>query len=399
MRLSDTRGPGSLLKGDGIPEHQKWKHPTAYSFWGDEERIAIERVLDSGQFTMAGEMTAFEREFADWHGRAHGVMVNSGSSANLVATAALFHVKHRPLKRGRQALVPAIAWSTTYAPLVQHGLDLVLMDVVGSWNVDLYDHAPPFDADKIGLIVGCSILGCPAELAGLKSAAGVLDAWFLEDNCESLGAVTPQGKLCGTYGDLSTFSFFWSHQISAIEGGMILTDDDELAGLCRMLRAHGWSRDVEPPTSFEAEYDFRLFGYNVRPLEINAAVARAQLKKLPGFVAARRANLEAFRKAVDGLPVQVQETAGEPSPFGLAFEVLAGPSARQRLAEALRARGTDCRLPTGGSFRLHPYGAPWRGQETPRADEIHRRGLFLGNGPFDMAAEIDVAARAIREVF
>lgn len=373
----------------------KWKHPTAYSAWGIEERAAIERVVHSGQFTQGEEVEAFEREFADHHGKAHGIMVNSGSSANLVAVASLFHVKHNPLKRGDRVLVPAIAWSTTYAPLVQYGLELVLMDCDETWNANIYE-AKSFDS-VARLIIGCSILGSPAELEAMQTAAGVIEAYFIEDNCESLGALTGDGHPCGTFGDMSTFSFFWSHQISAIEGGMILTDDDELASLCRMLRAHGWSRDVEPPACFEDEYDFRLFGYNVRGLELHAAIAREQLRKLPGFITARTANAEAFRAAAAGLPVTFQGWGGHPSPFGLSFRTSDAPT-RNRVVSALRAAGIDCRLPTGGSFRLHGYGEPWREQQTPNADLVHDTGLFLGNGPFDMQVEIAAAIAVLKGV-
>lgn len=373
-----------------------WKHPTAYSAWGEEERIAIERVIDSGRFTQGAEVEAFESEFAAYHGKRHGIMVNSGSSANLVAVASLFHVKHNPLRAGDKAVVPAIAWATTYAPLVQYGLQPVLVDCDDTWNADPY--AITNRTEKAKLIVACSILGSPADLATWQTMAGVMGAHLLEDNCESLGARVLGGKRCGTFGDLSTFSFFWSHQISAIEGGMILTDDDEMARLCRMLRAHGWNRDTQTgPVPFESEYDFRLMGYNVRGLELHAAIARCQLAKLDGFVNRRIENAEDFQAACLGLPIEFQGVQGHPSPFGFNFRTQDAPT-RNRVVSALRAAGIDCRLPTGGSFRLHAYGAPYRDQETPRADEVHATGLFLGNGPFDMAEEIGAAANILGEV-
>ncbi len=371
-----------------------WSHPTAYSSWGPEEHAAIARVVNSGRFTMGAEVEAFEREFAGYHGKAHGIMVNSGSSANLVAVSALIHDDRYSLKAGDTALVPAVAWSTTYAPLVQHGLNLRLIDCDGTWNAAVGPMKQI--GEDVGVIVACSILGSPAHLTAWRNLADHYGLPLLEDNCESLGASTEDGHRCGTVGDLSTFSFFWSHQISAIEGGMILTNDSELAKLCRMLRAHGWSRDVEAPKSFDLEYDFRLFGYNVRPLEMHAAIAREQLKKLDGFVAARSSNAESFWAAVQGLPVVLQEHGGHPSPFGLNFRVSDAPT-RNRLASALRASGIDCRLPTGGSFRRHAYGKPWADQQTPRADELHVTGLFLGNGPFDMSQEIAAAVQVMRD--
>lgn len=372
-----------------------WFFPTAFSAWGIEEAEAIKRVIAGDWFTYGDEVAAFEHELATYHGRRHAVMVNSGSSANLIAVAALFNVKDRPLKRGDKALVPAIAWTTTYSPIVQHGMDLILVDVDDGWNADPY--AAGLDPQDARLVVGCSILGNPAPLADWSTVAGILDAYFIEDNAESLGA-SLNGKMCGTFGLMSTLSFFASHQISAIEGGAILTDDDECYRLCRMLRSHGWTRDVDPPQTFEDEYRFELFGFNVRPLELHAAIAREQLKKLPKFIEARRANYDLFTHAVidNGLPVTLPIPNGDMSPFGLHFTV---PSrdVRARLAGALREAGIDCRLPTGGSFRKHVYGAPWRDQQTPNADRIHETGMFLGNAPFDISDKIERAVAVMRE--
>lgn len=368
-----------------------WFYPTAFSSWGREERAAIDRVIRSGRFTMGEEVAAFEREFANWHGRRYGVMANSGSSANLVAVAALFQKQDRPLRRGDKVIVPALAWSTTYAPLVQHGLELILADCDETWNAN----DPPPSVDEASLVVCCSILGNPARMLGWQEAAS-RRCPIIEDNCESLGA-GKYGRLCGTFGTMSTSSFFYSHQISAIEGGMILTDDYELAMLCRVLRAHGWTRDIDPAQSFDEEYKFAAFGYNVRPLEMHAAIAREQLKKQDAFKWARVKNLEHFVAATASLPIQQQLYVGEPNPFGLAF-LVKDSETRARLAAALRENSIDCRLPTGGSFRLHPYGKPWRDQQTPRADDIHRRGMFLGNAPFDISDKIERAVGVMRKV-
>lgn len=345
-------------------------YPTAFSWWVEDEYMAIQRVVKSGQFTMGAEVEAFESEFAAWHGMRHGIMVNSGSSANLVAVAAL--VEAGVIARGDALAVPAIAWSTTYAPLIQYGLQLHVHDVDETWNTRK-------------AVIACSILGNPVE---------PLHAPYLEDNCESLGAEIG-GLKCGTRGALNTFSFFHSHQISAIEGGMILTNDGYLANLCRVFRAHGWTRDVFKPDSFANEYNFVKFGYNVRPLEMHAAIARAQLKKLGMFVAARRRNWRVFADAVDGVVLPVMHEGA--APFGLHFTVY-DERQRDELVKALRADGIDCRLPTGGSFRLHEYGKPWRHEKTPNADRIHRTGLFLGNAPFAIDDKIEAACKIIKAI-
>lgn len=377
------------------PSVSGWLYPTAFSCWGDEERAAIACVLASGRLTQGAQVEAFEAEFAAYHGRKHGVMVNSGSSANLVAVAAMHHL--RMIKPGQTAIVPAIAWSTTYAPLVQYGLDLRIVDVDESWNANPQKLR---DINDVSLIVACSVLGNPADLPTWESAAGVLDIPLLEDNCESLGAVALDGRRCGTFGLASTFSFFYSHQISAIEGGMILTDEWNFAESCRLLRAHGWTRDLHGiPLSlkFALEYDFHGYGYNVRGLELHAAIAREQLRKLPRFTAMRQANAAVFRALTVDLPIAHPYENGTANPFGLAF-MLHEPARRDALAAALRAASIDCRMPTGGSFTRHPYGQRWAQQTTPEADAIHDGGLFLGNGPLDLAEQIYRAVAVMREV-
>jgi CDP-4-dehydro-6-deoxyglucose reductase, E1 len=376
----------------------RYDYPTAFSLWEDEEHAAIDRVIRSSQHTMADEVRAFEAEFAAWHGVSHGIMVNSGSSANLILVTAL--VEMGLAERGScDVAVPAIAWSTTYAPLVQNALELHLVDVDATWNADWKSHESLHNIDLkyVGLLVSVPILGNPTELPTIKSGQVII-----EDNCESLGAVSPSGRKMGTGVRASTFSFFHSHQISAIEGGMILTDDGELAKMCRVLRAHGWTRDVEPPLSFDTEYNFVRHGYNVRPLEICAAVAREQLKKLPRFIAARRQNQEYFLDKITSLNatwpcIWPQKIQGQTSPFGLSFCVESA-EVRQKLVLALRAHSIDCRLPTGGSFTLHPYGWLYREQEAPCANTVHRTGLFLGNAPYFIKDKIDLAVEIIEDV-
>lgn len=375
----------------------QWRYPTAFCAWGEEETAAMARVIVSGRFTQGEEVAAFEREFAAYHGMKHAVMVNSGSSANLIMVGALAQLGR--IKPGDMAIVPAIAWSTTYAPLIQYDLELMVMDVDDTWNGDPTDFEHLYLMPTSGIVVGCSILGNPAYLPELQTLASNIGATLIEDNCESLGALRA-GKKTGTYGLMSSSSFFWSHQIGAIEGGMVLTNDDECVTTLRILRAHGWTRDVDHPAGFEHEYDFRCFGYNVRGLELHAAIGRAQLAKLDEMNQLRRTNVAFFWGLVGarGLgEVRAPAKNGLTSPFGIAFEVDA--EKRPDLVSALRAEGIDCRLPTGGSFTCHPYGAKWRdAYPTPVADRIHRGGLFLGNGALDLTNHIEHAVTVIERV-
>jgi CDP-6-deoxy-D-xylo-4-hexulose-3-dehydrase len=376
----------------GALSASKYIYPTAFSGWGPEEHAAVQRVVQSGQFTMGAEVEALEHEFATWHGMKYGVAVNSGSSANLIAVAALFEGAD-PLLRGETVIVPALAWSTTYAPLIQYGLEPLICDIGDDWNADIRNCAVYEDAS---LILACPILGNPTHERAWEDLSHRLGAFLIVDNCESVGARADDGTLSGTRGIGNTFSFYFSHQISAIEGGMILTNNQDYANACRMLRAHGWTRGLVPARKIEDEFDFRCFGYNVRPVEMHAAVAREQLKKLPARIAARSANYAFWLEETRGLPLEHPAINGEPSFFGIHFSVDSN-STRTRLATALRKAGIDCRPPVGGSFLCHQYGSPWRDQDTPRADDLHYRGLFLGNPPFEAQELIANAVKVMRE--
>jgi CDP-6-deoxy-D-xylo-4-hexulose-3-dehydrase len=371
-----------------MPVAKQWFYPTSFSDWGDEELSAISRVIASKNFTQGKEVRELEHEFASFHGMKHGIAVNSGSSANLIVIAALKQLGK--IKTGDCSAVPAVAWSTTYAPLVQHGLDLLLIDIGESWN------AIPQEIIHEKLVIGVPILGNPIFSMLWEDAAkdgGV----YIEDCCESVGAIDIEGARCGTRGLMNTFSFYYSHQLNAVEGGMILTNDDECANVARMLRAHGWTRDVISNRSFDDDFDFRLFGYNVRTTEIYAAIAREQLKKLDQHNAMRRQNVALFQKLCEGLPLKFPKISGTPAPFGIAFMV-ANSLTRSKLAEQFRAVGIDCRSPVGGSFRLHRYGEPWANQKTPNADHLHRCGMLIGNAGFDLSEQIEHAVDIVRSV-
>ncbi|BAE49597.1 DegT/DnrJ/EryC1/StrS family aminotransferase [Paramagnetospirillum magneticum] len=369
--------------------------------WGEEENAAAEQVIRSGFYTMGAQVKAFEAEFAAYMGMRHGIMVNSGSSANLVAVASLFFKADRPLQRGDEVIVPAISWATTYHPLQQYGLKLRFVDVeLDSLNMDVSQ----LDAaltDRTRAIVGVSILGNPAAMDVIRAFADKHSLYVLEDNCESLDAEL-NGRKLGTFGHLNTFSFFFSHHISTMEGGMVLTDDDELADLCRAMRAHGWTRDLSPDTTLYSKrsndhyeaYRFLFPGYNVRPLEIEAAVGREQLKKLPAFTARRRENLALFQRLFGNDDrFIIQRENGRSSAFS--FTLILNPKLdidREKVFAALKEADIGFRIITGGCFLRHDclkfYDYDVVGGGVPNAETAHDFGLFVGNHPVDLTAQI-----------
>lgn len=373
----------------------------AASTWGPEEIEAIQRTVERGRFTMGEQVAAFEREFAAYFGMKHGVMVNSGSSANLVAVAALFYKRDRPLQRGDEVIVPAISWSTTYHPLQQYGLKLRFVDVeLETLNMDASKLERAL-TPRTRAIVAVSILGNPAALDVLQRFAAEHGLYLIEDNCESMDAEL-NGRKTGTFGHLNTFSFFFSHHISTMEGGIVLTDDLELDHLLRSLRAHGWTRDLPDGSPlfersgddhFEA-YRFILPGYNVRPLELSGAIGREQLKKLPAMTARRRRNQEFFQSLFAGDDRFIlQRENGNSSCFS--FTVILNPARgadRTTVFNALREADIGFRIITGGCFLRHEvikfYDYSVVDGGVPNADLAHDRGLFVGNFPHDLTPQL-----------
>ncbi len=373
----------------------------AASSWGPEEKAALEKVIASGFFTMSEHVAAFEEAFAAYHGKRHAVMVNSGSSANLIAVASLFYKTDRPLQRGDEVIVPAISWATTYHPLQQYGLKLRFVDVdIETLNVDP-EQLEAAITPKTRMIVGVSILGNPAPLDRMRAVADKHGLVFLEDNCESLDAEL-NGQKCGTFGDIGTFSFFFSHHIATMEGGMLVTDDDELADLARSLRSHGWTRGLSEDTTlyersgddhFET-YRFILPGYNVRPLEMSGALGLEQLKKLPAMTASRRRNLALFQECFGGDErFRIQRENGKSSSFSftIILDTEKGPP-RDKVFAALKSADIGFRIITGGCFLRHDvlryYDYDIVG-DVSNANLAHDNGFFVGNHPHDLTPQIE----------
>jgi CDP-4-dehydro-6-deoxyglucose reductase, E1 len=373
----------------------------AVSTWGPEEIAAIQRVIASDRFTIGPNVATFEEQFATYHNRKYCVMVNSGSSANLVAVAALFYKKDRPLQRGDEVIVPAISWATTYHPLQQYGLKLKIVDIeLNSINMDCRQLEAAM-GPRTRAIMGVSILGNPAALDVMRRFADERGLYFIEDNCESMDAELA-GKKAGTYGHLSTFSSFFSHHISTMEGGMVTTDDRELFELVKSMRAHGWVRDLPEDSvifdkrndDFYEAYRFILPGYNVRPIELSGAIGVEQLKKLPSMTDKRRKNWALFQELFGGdNRFIIQRENGKSSAFS--FTIVLNPEAglaRPKIMQALKAADIGYRIITGGCITRHDVIKHYDYEcvdGLPNANLAHDQGFFVGNHPFDLTPQIE----------
>src|SRR5688572_21183036 len=198
----------------------------ASTTWGEEEIQALHRVIAGGQLTIGPNVRQFEEEFARKFGVTHALMASSGSAANLLGVAALFHKADRPLRRGDEVIVPAISWATTYYPLQQYGLRLRFVDVeLDTLNIDVTQLEAAL-TPRTRMVVAVSILGNPCALDVLRAFCDRHGLYLFEDNCESMGA-SLNGQPCGTFGHINTFSTFFSHHISTMEGGLIVSDSEE----------------------------------------------------------------------------------------------------------------------------------------------------------------------------
>lgn len=371
-----------------------YKYPLATATWDQAEYDALQRVITSGMFTMGPKVFEFEKQFASYLGAKHCVMANSGSSANLLMVAALFYSKNPDLalKPGDEVIVPAVSWSTTYYPLHQYGLKIKFVDIdLQTLNFDL-DALEKAVTNKTRLIMAVNLLGNPNDFDRIKSIIGDKKITLIEDNCESLGAQF-KGKQAGTFGVMGSYSSFFSHHISTMEGGLISTDDEELHHILLSLRAHGWTRNLpkfnqvcgeKSDDPFKESFRFVLPGYNVRPLEMSGALGIEQIKKLPSLVAERRKNAAMLQSVMQDHPtVLIQKEIGASSWFGFSLVIRPGVSlTRDALLSKLNALGFEVRPIVAGNFAKNEVVKYFNSEisgELTNAEHIDSNGLFVGN--------------------
>jgi CDP-6-deoxy-D-xylo-4-hexulose-3-dehydrase len=363
------------------------------SFGADEVNEAIDSFL-STRVTMGEKVRRFEALWAEYLGVGEAVMVNSGSSANLLAAAALVNPAFpRPLAAGDEVIVSAVAWSTTYFPLVNVGLVPVLVDV----DLDTFTIDPEAAARAVGPrtrgLMPVHLLGNSCDMRALGALASRHDLVMVEDACEAHGARF-EGKFVGTFGAMGTFSFYFSHHISTIEGGMLVTDDPGLADLTRMLRAHGWMRDVKKkPAILNAPIDERFLfvnlGYNFRPMEIQGGFGLHQVAKLEPFIKVRRDNVDYWNAGLRKHARWLRECRGRDTNgsrsvwFGYPISVRPeAPFSRDELVRFLESRRIETRPIMAGNFREQPAIElfPHRiAGSLERAEQVTRQSFFIGN--------------------
>jgi len=376
----------------------KIKHPLSVDTWDKKEFSAIIDVLKSKFVTQGKNVKKFEKKYSHYIGTNYSVMVNSGSSANLLMIAALFYTKDKKkkLKRGDEVIVPAIGWSTTYSPLQQYGLKLKFVDVdLETLNFDIHQLTQAINK-KTRLILAVNVCGNSNEFNKILKLIKSKKIILIEDNCESLGSEY-KNKKTGTFGLMSSSSFYYSHHISTVEGGMISTDNKELYQIILSLRSHGWIRDLpkknlienKSKSDFDNSFNFLLPGYNLRSTEINAAAGIEQLKKLPNLIKKRRKNAKIYQNIFKNSKFILQKEIGKSSSFWLTFVIKKELKIkRNNLIKKLKNIGVECRPIVSGNFiknKVCKYFNFKIHGKLKNADYISKNGFAIGNNHHDLS--------------
>lgn len=379
--------------------------------WEKKEISEILKVVNSGYYSMGKKVNEFENKFAKYTGVKYAVMTNSGSSANLLGVASQFFLKKNKLKRGDEVIVPATGWSTTYAPLTQYGLKLKIVDIdIESLNID-FSLLKKSISKKTKMICAINLSGIPADLHKIRKLSDKHNIILYEDNCEGLGA-SINNKKTGSFGNFASHSFFFSHHMSTIEGGMITTNSFEVYNILKCLRAHGWSRDLSPKNDlnrinkndFLEQYKFLLPGYNVRPNEINAAVGLVQLSRIDKMISIRRKNLKLFEKYFSNdKRFFIPKTNFFNSSF--AFSLIINNNInkkRSKIFNLLRKSKIDFRMIAGGCFTEHAsknfYDYKIYQNKLPNSLNVHYNGFWIGNSSKDLTKEIENLYKVLKVI-
>lgn len=347
-----------------------------------------------------GKLTVeFEAKWSEWLGVRHSVFCNSGSSANLLMYGALLHSGRLKNKR---IIVPSVGWATSIAPAMQLGFEPIMCEADSeTFGVDLNHLEALLKKHEPASVFMVQVLGVPhrmPELLALKEKYGFM---LLEDACAAVGAAA-YGRKVGSFGDMGAFSFYFGHQMSTIEGGMVSTNDQNLNDLLLMLRSHGWSKDLDRARhdelvashgidDFHSPFVFYIPGFNVRATDLNAFLGLDQLKKLDWIVARRNENHAQYKRRL-GTRVYSQKPADPNAQVAsISFGALASSREERRaIVSALVDNGIETRIFSAGNLGLHPFWYERYGKASfPMADRIHHCGFFLPNNPSLKSSDVD----------
>ena len=366
---------------------KSFNYPLLEDAFSSKDLLEAIKVILSRQITMSHKTKKFEKAFSKFIKSKYCLMVNSGSSANLLAFFALMNpLKKNKLKKGDECIVPAICWSTSLWPIHQTGLKPKFIDVDKKNFSINYETLKANITKKTKAIMLVNVLGNCSEIDKIRSIANKKKIYLIEDNCESLGSIY-KNKPLGSFGDFSTFSFYYTHQITSGEGGMIVCKNKHDYRILQSLRAHGWDREY---TKNKKAFNFVNQGFNLRPLETSAAIALSQLKRIKSFKKVRKVNRNKIIKELKTSSNWNNQYSFfeasknlDPSWFGMPFlinkEFL---SKKEIFLQYLEKNKVETRPIISGNFanqasvKLHKIKFNLR--KLKNAQEIEKRGFFIG---------------------
>ncbi|MDB4054058.1 DegT/DnrJ/EryC1/StrS family aminotransferase [Octadecabacter sp.] len=369
-----------------------------------ELRDLSDWILAGNRLTKGEQTLTFEEEFRDWMGSKHAIFTNSGSSSNLLM---IFALKEAGLLRNNKAIAAAVSWVTTVSPLMQFGFDISLCDCdPTNLGLDLNHLEHLCKTEQPSVLILVHVLGHANHMPEIQAICDRYGVILLEDSCEALGS-TSGGKKLGSHGIAGSFSFYYGHHISTIEGGMVVTDDDELNQIMLSLRSHGWSRDLSEKRRFEMTrnhhvdafrnlYTFYYPGFNLRSTDLQAFIGRSQLKKLDGIVEVRERNFGLFK---DALPDFFAQSGPTETLSSFAYGTFV--ENRLEVFNHLTEEQIECRPLICGNIGRHPFWTRKFGNcDLPNADKVHDFGIYLPNhnnlSPTDVTRVSDAFASIAR---
>ena len=390
LNKSETKYLKSIIdKHSHKSKLSKFIYPLYNNAFTNEDILSGIEVLLSQKMTMSKITEEFEYQFAKFIGSKYALMVNSGSSANLLASFALINPKKKNrLKIGDKFLIPAICWSTSLWPLIQCGLTPKFIDV----NKDNFclddDLINKKILSDIKAIVTIHILGNSSNIKKIASLAKSKNIFLIEDTCEALGSKY-NSKYLGTYGDFGTYSFYYSHQITSGEGGMIVCDSKNDYELIHSLRSHGWDRGLNKSKK-KNQFNFINSGFNLRPMDLTASIGLSQFKRLGAMMNIRAINRDKIIDKIKGRKNWNNQYSFfnpnknvSPSWFGLPLMInKINKKDKERFMNYLNINGIETRPLLSGNFLNQPsaklYNLNKNDLKFPNAQLIEDQGFFIG---------------------
>jgi CDP-6-deoxy-D-xylo-4-hexulose-3-dehydrase len=355
------------------------------------------------QLTKGNLTSEFEEKWANWLGRKYSVFVNSGSSANLAAIYSL--ILSKKLKNNK-IVVPAVSWVTTVTPAIHLGLDPIMCDCdMDNLGLNIDNLRQIIKDENPAAIILVHVLGFPNHMKEIKELCDENNILLVEDTCESLGSMY-EGKKLGAIGDLSTFSFYFGHHISTIEGGMISTDDEDLYHILLSIRSHGWDRDLPKLKQsslrekyniddFRSLYTFYYPGFNLRSTDLQAFIGLQQLDKIEMIISNREKNYQRYKKEIknDFWNINPPENS-----FISNFNFPIITNNLKQLKNALTENGIECRPLICGSINEHPFWYERYGKkEMNNAKIVHENGMYIPNNHELTNEELDKIIKIVNE--